>query len=357
MYMKSEKRVYICHTFYHAYIAAVKELNAGARGEATLVLSTMSNDFAGLKERAEKTGLFRDVYYYDEQTEAASEAVKAQHVNRGSRIANFFQRIRYTRMLAELQEAHIPVDLSGYGQINVFCDADPIGYYLNYKKLPYHAIEDGLNTERLNNFARNENPGAFGIKRFFAATGLIFMPSGYSRYCIDYEVNDISVCKYPPPNIVEQPRDEMFARLTEADHELLVRMFIEDAEKLLEQIRGQTAGRPKVLILTEPLCEPEVRKRLFRDIVAEYEKTHAILIKPHPRDVLDYEALFPEHIVIRGRFPMEVMNDIPGLHVDKLISVITQVENIHFADEIVYLGLDFMDRYEDPALHRKNERL
>lgn len=355
--MKDKKRVYICHTFYHAYIAAVKELNAAARSEATLILSTMSNDFAGLKERAEKTGLFRDVYYFDEQHESASAEVMALHVDRGNRLLNFFQRIRYTRMLARLQKDHIPVDLSAYEEINVFCDADPIGYYLNDQKLPYHAIEDGLNTERLNNFARNENPGAFGIKRFFAATGLIFMPSGYSRYCIDYEVNDISVCKYPPPNIVECPRDAMFARLSKEDHALLVRMFIEDADALLEQIRGQVTGRKSVMILTEPLCEITVREKLFRDIVAEYEGTHAILIKPHPRDVLDYEALFPEHIVIRGRFPMEVMNDIPGLHVNKLISVITQVENIGFADEIVYLGLDFMDRYEDPELHRKNERL
>ena len=60
---------------------------------------------------------------------------------------------------------------------------------------------------------------------------------------------------------------------------------------------------------------------------------------------------------MKGRFPMEVMNDIEDLQVDKLVSVITQVENVGFAKEIVYLGLDFMDKYEAPEVHRKTELL
>ena len=355
--MKKKKRVYICHTFYHAYIAAVKELNFKARGEATLVLSTMSNDFAGLKERAEATGLFRDVYDFDEQKETASKEVMAQHVNRGNRVANFFQRVRYTKLLGALQEEFLPVDLSEYEDIYVFCDSDPIGYYLNYKKLPYHAIEDGLNSGRLDDMARNSNRGAFPVKRLMAKTGLIFMPNGYSRYCIDYEVNDISANIAPPANIVERPRKEMYERLTKEDHALLVKMFLEDPEGLRKELQEKTGGRPVAMILTEPLCAPDVRERMFRDIIAMYENDYAILIKPHPRDVLDYAALFPEVVVMKGRFPMEVMNDIEDLQVDKLISVITQVENVGFSKEIVYLGLDFMDKYEAPEVHRKTELL
>ncbi|MCR5502931.1 MAG: hypothetical protein K6F53_07970 [Lachnospiraceae bacterium] len=53
----------------------------------------------------------------------------------------------------------------------------------------------------------------------------------------------------------------------------------------------------------------------------------------------------------------KTLNDIDGFRVDKLISVITQIEEVGFADEIVYLGFDFLDRYEDPAIHRKTELL
>ena len=50
--MRSHQRIYVCHTFYHAYIACLKELDRPAeeRGEATLLLSSMSNDFGTLQE-------------------------------------------------------------------------------------------------------------------------------------------------------------------------------------------------------------------------------------------------------------------------------------------------------------------
>ena len=111
------------------------------------------------------------------------------------------------------------------------------------------------------------------------------------------------------------------------------------------------------MILTEPLCELNVRQKLFGDIVDEYKNDNRVIIKPHPRDILDYEKAFPGVIVIRDKFPMEVLSDIEGFKVDKVVSVITQMENAFYAKEIVYLGLDFLDKYEDPAIHRKTENL
>lgn len=62
--------------------------------------------------------------------------------------------------------------------------------------------------------------------------------------------------------------------------------------------------------------------------------------------------------MIRDKFPMEVSGEtLKGFKVDKVISVITQMENTYFAKEIVYLGLDFLDKYEDPSIHRKTENL
>ena len=117
------------------------------------------------------------------------------------------------------------------------------------------------------------------------------------------------------------------------------------------------AQKPNAMILTEPLCELDVRKKIFEDLVNEYKKDYRVIIKPHPRDVLDYEKEFPEVVVVKDRFPMEVLGDIKGFEVDKMISVITQMDNIRYAKDIVYLGLDFLDKYEDPSIHRKTELL
>ena len=64
-----KERIYVCHTYYHVYVTFLKELNLdkAKRGQATLVLSTMSIDFENLKERVEATGLFEQVVMFDEK--------------------------------------------------------------------------------------------------------------------------------------------------------------------------------------------------------------------------------------------------------------------------------------------------
>ncbi len=352
-------RAYICHTFYHAYVATMKELNKGPshRKEATLILSTMSNDFGTMKDRAESSGIYKDVYLFDEKEDVSSPEVMAYHEDKGNIVSNLLQRIKYTRMLAKLQEPFVPVDLSSYDEVYVFCDSDPIGYYLNFKKIRYHALEDGLNSGKLDNQAMLSNKGAWPLKKLMARMGLIFIESGYSRYCIDYEVNDISANYMPPDNVIECSFDSMWEKLSKEDHDILAYIFVENIVEIKKQLESVSEHKERVMILTEPLCDFETRKRLFGDIIKEYKNDYDILIKPHPRDLVDYKEAFPQVTVLQGRFPMEVIADIDDLKVEKLVSVITQVDNVKFAEEIVYLGLDFLDKYEDPAIHRKMENL
>lgn len=353
------KRVYICHTYFHAYVAIMREFKHGDSGknDATLILSTMSNDFGNLKERVEKADIFKDVYYFDEKEDVTSEDVMSYHQDKGNIVLNLLQRIKYTKMLGKLQEEYVPVDLKKYDDVYVFCDSDPIGYYLNYKKIKYHALEDGLNSGRLDNQAMLANMGAWKLKRFMASLGLIFIESGYSRYCIDYIVNDIRANFKPPKNIVECPFDDLWKGLSEKQHKLMADIFVQDIDELRNQLMEQNKDKPKVMILTEPLCALDVRRRLFGDLIEKYSEDYSVIVKPHPRDELDYVKEFPETVVLRGRFPMEVINDIEELKVAKLVSIITQVEGIKFAKEIEYLGMELLDKYEDPAVHRKMENL
>ena len=347
-------RIYICHTFYHVYIASVRELllKHEQNSPADIMLSTMSNDFGKIAERFNKVGLFRNVISFDEKRDDELPEVIKYKVASGGFIAKLLRRIKYTRELGKAQEKYVPVDLSKYEEVYVFCDSDPIGYYLNYKRIPYYALEDGLNCGRLDNQARNSNPGMFGFKCLLAKTGLIFIECGYSRYCKKYIVNDISQNQDPPSNIEEWPCAEMYSKLTREDHLKLIDIFLDNPKDLLE-LFDPNETKPYAMILTEPLCALDVRKKIFKDIVKEYEKENAVIIKPHPRDELDYVREFPEAIVIRQSFPMEIMNDIPDLSIGKVISVITQIDNISFAKEKIYLGLDFLDKYEDPSVHRK----
>ena len=356
-----KKRIYVCHTYYHAYIACLKEfyLPKEEQGKADLVLSTMSNDFGNLKQRAEKCGLFEAVYMYEEKEADFFPKLQKYHKDRGNLVINMLARIKYTKLLGKLQEPYVPVDFKEYEDIYVFCDSDPIGYYLSYKKIYYHALEDGLNCIETYDTARYDNRGHFALKAWMAAHNLIFIQNGYGKYCLDMEINDKSVVPYPCKKYIEKPRAELVEHLSKEDKDVLIHLFIENMDELQSKLNRNEDD--KILVLTEPLCDLQVRKQIFSDVIQEYcnigGRKGQILIKPHPRDVLDYRKEFPDQIVLNGMFPMEILNFIPELRFRRVVSVFTVPNSIRFADEIIFLGEDFMDKYEAPELHRQNEMI
>lgn len=212
----------------------------------------------------------------------------------------------------------------------------------------------------LKNFdaARYDNRGNFRLKAFLSmGCNLIFVQNGYGKYCLDMEVNDISAIAYPCPRYIEQPRQELVDRLTEADKELILKAFIRDKEELERQIAQSSQVGDKILILTDPLCTMDVRERIFRDIIKMYEAEGTIFLKPHPRDELDYRTLFGEYPQFDATVPMEMLQFFPGLRFKKVVGVLTEMKGLPFADEAIRLGPDFMDAYEAPEIHRQNEQI
>ena len=161
-----KQRIYVCHTYYHVYFTFLKELSLSEkqRGQATLVLSKLSIDFENLKERVERTGLFEEVIEFDEKREDYFPELAEYRKDTGSFFGNLKNRIRFTRRYAELEAPYVPVDFREYQDIYVYCDSDPIGYYLNRNRIYYHAVEDGLNCLKNADIARYDNRGYFRLK-------------------------------------------------------------------------------------------------------------------------------------------------------------------------------------------------
>lgn len=353
-------RIYVCHTFYHVYVTMLKELALPKekQGKATLVLSKMSNNFEGMKARIDKTGYFEAVVEFDEKKDSFFPELAKYKEDKGNIVSNMLSRIRYTRKFAKLQEAYMPLDFKEYKDIYVYCDADPIGIYLNQKHIRYHALEDGLNSVAHIDHAHFDNRSHFKMKAFFSKVlNLIFIQNGYGKYCIDMEVNDISAIEIPCKYYVEVNRKALTDRLTREDKDLLSQIFIRDMDALRRKMEEGKKYEKKVLILTEPLCTMDVREQIFRDIIALYEKEAQVFIKPHPRDELDYATIFADYPQFEGSMPMEMLNFFDDLCFDKVIGVLTELKAVTFAKETVRLGPDFMDKYEDPAIHRQNERI
>ncbi len=355
-----QERIYICHTYYHVYVTFLKELNRPReqRRQATLMLSSLSIDFENLKERVESTGLFERVVEFDEKRDTAFPELAVYRQDTGNLIKNLINRVKFTRGFAHALAPTIPVDLKQYGEIYVYCDSDPIGYYLNVYRIPYHALEDGLNCLKNYDAARYDNRGHFGLKAFLSERcNLIFIQNGYGKYCKDMEVNDISLLKYPYRKYIEQPRQALVNGLTQEDKDLILRAFVRDMDSLRAQLTEEGGMQDKILILTDPLCSLEIRERIFRDIIAMYEPEGKIFLKPHPRDELDYRKLFAQYPQFDAAMPMEMLNFFPGIRFKKVVAVLTEVGAIRYAQETVRLGEAFMDKYEDPLVHRQNEQI
>lgn len=356
-------RIYVCHTYYHVYVTFLKELKLRREQKesfrkAELVLSKMSTDFENLKERVESTGLFRKVTEFDEKREDFfPELAKWRKGGRGF-AGKLYYRYCFTKEYARLEAPYIPVDFREYEDIYVYCDSDPVGYYLNQNRIFYHAMEDGLNCLKNFDGARYDNRGHFKLKAFLSMyLNLIFVQNGYGKYCLDMEVNDISAIRYPCPRYIQQSRQELTDALDQEEKDLILQAFVRNKAELERQIRESGRLGDKILILTDPLCTLDVRERIFRDIIKRYEPEGTIFLKPHPRDTLDYARLFPEYPRFDATVPMEMLNFFPGLRFRKVVAVLTEIKAIQFADEAVRLGPDFMDAYEDPLIHRQNEQI
>ncbi|MBQ0042447.1 MAG: lipooligosaccharide sialyltransferase [Lachnospiraceae bacterium] len=373
---KNPRRIYVCHTLYHVYVSILKELNfqmAEARDKvqsveqttcdnrdeagtgrilrADIALSTVYMDLSEVGEKLKTSGIFENVYSMEEHyAEDFPEIIKYRQ-NHGNILIHTWNRLKYTKKLGKKQEEFIKIDFRKYQDIYVFCDSDPIGYYLNYKHIYYHAVEDGYNCLKVFDAAHVDNAGHFEFKAKLARMGLIFIQNGYSKYCLDMEVNDKSVFDYEFDKYIEVPRAKLEKQLGAAERKKILDIFLPDAEEISRQLSGCDDC---ILFLTEgyPGDRPDIREKICEDILRDYCQGKKVVIKPHPRDDVDYATKFGQCIVIRGKFPIEVLNFIDGIHFSLALSIITSaLDNINFVDEKRNLGPAFYDAYEPAEKH------
>lgn len=346
-------RIYVCHTLYHIYISVLKELNLPKekQGRADIALSTVFMDLSSVSEGLKESGIFREVLIMEERRAEDFPEIVKYRKNCGNILIHLFNRLKYTKKLGKKQCEFIKIDFRRYEDIYVFCDSDPIGYYLNYMHIPYHAVEDGYNCLKVFDAAHVDNKGHFELKAKLSKLGLIFIQNGYSRYCIDMEINDDSFFDYKFDGYVVVPRKKLEENIRKEDKIRILRIFVPDADELSGKLKGLSDC---TLFLTEgyPGDRPDIRIKVADEIMEKYIGGENVVIKPHPRDDVDYTSIYPKAVVIRGKFPIEVLNFLDGIHFKKAVSIITSaLDNISFADEKINIGPGIYDNYEPREKH------
>ena len=120
---------------------------------------------------------------------------------------------------------------------------------------------------------------------------------------------------------------ECWKRKSAADQSAILDIFSVPMEKLTGLI---DQGRDQ-LFLTQPMyirysgaARAAVREKLiafYKKILERYDKSR-VIIKVHPAEKLDYQRYFPDYVILKDPFPLELMvfSEL-GRRIDRLISI------------------------------------
>lgn len=303
-----DRVLYIASTYYHALIACVKQLTD--RRDCDLLCTDIPLGDE-LSDRIRAAGLFEKVYYMENIG--------------GYRAKNPLDYVlNLHRKNAERIEKQLPFSFDGYREINVFHDDIWASRYMKDRRIGYRLLEDALDSFKhisssIFCYMLPKRRLRAWIKRTFRI-GYVFC--GYDSCTYEVEVNDragVEIEPFASQKIREIPRGELFKRLSAEDIELLKKIFM----KAIPEIRPEES----CLLLTQPFFadgvtdSEEAQLSYYRKMAEKYSDGEKLVIKPHPRDPVDYSGTFPDAVILDKNMPVEILELTGNTGYFKVLSV------------------------------------
>lgn len=237
-----------------------------------------------------------------------------------------------------------------FAQDNIPC-ASPI---IGYKK--YNEIEDApylfslyKSNFRLNSF---ELPHSLsGLKQRLKKGPIWGNHLGRNKQCKNRYVSllrpeDADMDLLKGKRMTEIKLDELWSAASEKKKALVLETFgIEKKDLALIQSAN-------TIILTQPFMDDaglslKEQIDLYRPYVEKYEK-EGVIIKPHPREKIDYKEFFPNITVLQSGIPMQVFNVLGTSFIRAITVCSTAVSSMMKDDtEIVWIGTNV-----HPKIHK-----
>ena len=322
------KKLYICNTIYHLYIVLIKEIKSN--DIVDIVISDTITNYEKLYDSISKSKIFNKVMIVKESKIVINEEP-----------ARIVDILKGNKRFINDSYLEIGFDYKNYENIYIFNDWTKIGIYLIANKINYNLIEDGLNSLKSIDKLGFRNYNIF--YKMLDCLDLHTLFRGQSKYCKSIEVNDVDGIKIPLNKVVEVPREELISKLSNEEKMKIYNIFIKN-DNIKNDINGES-----VIILTQPLLmdklvkTPEEQIKVYKSIVDKYyNQNYNIVIKPHPRDDVQYN--FENCFIMEKLIPIEILNFNSNIKFSKAITVFsTAIDGINFVEEKVNLGFDYID--------------
>lgn len=280
--------LYICHT---AYQVLVDLLRAGrAEGKPhTMVLSAAVADAEALAARLDKTGVVRTVLVDETRWPGTVTGPLAAW-----RCRRAFEKLCGWKL-----------DHALYENIYIHNDWSVLGRYLQDCRAGYILCED--------TFGSTLGPDQHLVTDQRAApdfarkqkTGRGYLYWGDSPWCKAVESEDAARCSlFGPDKMVTDSKGALLESLTDDEKAMVRSVFL--TRPLPEQAEGATLLLPRSFV-ADGLMTQESQDAMFKAVAARYA-VGPLFIKTHPRDTTDYQALFPDAVILERTMPSEVLN-------------------------------------------------
>ena len=349
-----QKNIYICCTYHHVLIAMIKAMNSPVPSD--IILENLIPSCGELKYRLSKQNVFQNVFYFNRRRVPVFKS--------NSKIKKLlFEHKHYYEKMREQIKFQLGLDSFDYKEIYIFNDRCVWGYYFCSANIAYHLIEDAIDyfkyIERVNarSWVQQEvlamvDPNSFKnkLKRIL---NYGFFLLGQSSNAKTIEVNECKDLFIPmDEKIIECPKTQLYDNLTEAQKGIICDVLLRDKAELLN------IPDKSMLLLTQPLRietsvpTKQAQIKLYGDIIADYKsRGYKVYIKPHPRDELDYEAIFQDDTVLEQFFPLEVIDFLPIHPFGVAITISSAgIYALESAKEKIVLGFDYTKAYADPDI-------
>lgn len=321
--------LYIVSTYYHALIACVRHINDG--GNADIIVTDYIPQYEILTDRLNKSGLFERVFSVGKIEEYRSSCW-------------FDYAFNNNRRNKKLVEKQLGYSLKKkYKNIYIFHDDTWMARYLKCARIPYHLLEDALDSYKtISDTAFAYMVHQDNLKmRIKNVIRLGYTYCGFDRYTKSVEVNSIKgvqIRHLAKDKLVERPRKPMFDKLNESDVITLKNIFMKDIPEFDD--------RNSMLLITQPLNvdrmvdneanQAEIYLRLAKKHIGDLK----LVVKPHPRDSVNYTNLFPDATILDKNMPLEIVAMIEDPHFAKVVSLGSTCTNAIQADEYVSEHID-----------------
>ena len=280
--------LYICHT---AYQVLVDLLRAGrAEGKPhTMVLSAAMADAEALAARLDKTGVVRTVLVDETRWPGTVTGPLAAW-----RCRRAFEKLCGWKL-----------DRTRYENIYIHNDWSVLGRYLQDCHAGYILCED--------TFGSTLGPDQHLVTDQRAApdfarkqkTGQGYLYWGDSPWCKVVESEDAARCTlFGPDKMVTDSKGALLESLTGDEKAMVRSVFL--TRPLPEQAEGATLLLPRSFV-ADGLMPQDRQDAMFQAVAARYA-VGPLFIKTHPRDTTDYQALFPDAVILERTMPSEVLN-------------------------------------------------